>query len=445
MKALATRAAKYGASLGGNTPAPKMGPARPNAKPGQTGFKASSPSEVIADVHARKREAAAFKAKKETVSNQTKDSGQNIMDKNKIKGAKGPNDKKDVKLPFEQVDTYDIVLDHFLNEGYEKEDIIKAMSTVNLTEEPITATIAAIGGVLAKGAALAAKGAAVAGKVGMAAGKAGMAAGKAGLGAAKGAMKGVVSAAKPVTQGITKSATAVKDLAGKGVSSAKDIASKGVSSAKDMASNVGQQVKKVTSQPTGGSGEDRLKRIKDFAKREIGQEAKRRIVQGAGQPSGTNKTGFASAQKSDIAASADLFDIVKGQLLDEGLSEEEIRDIMLTLTPDEIMKEMNQGPSTPVKNYGDSPDKPKILPNLGATRAKPRTTDRGTLIKGGKDTGKTPAQMSQEEYKNFDPKKPDPKQMAAQAKQEKNRQKFNDPMGVKNKNIGGQGLDPMDK
>ena len=96
---------------------------------------------------------------------------------------------------------------------------------------------------------------------------------------------------------------------------------------------------------------------------------------------------------------ADLFDIVKGQLLDEGLSEEEIRDIMLTLTPDEIMKEMNQGPSTPVKNYGDSPDKPKILPNFGATRAKPRTTDKGTLIKGGKDTGKTPAQMSQEEYK----------------------------------------------
>ena len=37
-----------------------------------------------------------------------------------------------------------------------------------------------------------------------------------------------------------------------------------------------------------------------------------------------------------------------------------------------------------------------------------------------------------EMYKNFDPKKPDPKQVAAQAKQEQNRQKFNDPMGVKN-------------
>ena len=43
-------------------------------------------------------------------------------------------------------------------------------------------------------------------------------------------------------------------------------------------------------------------------------------------------------------AGVDLFDIVKGQLLDEGLSEEEIRDIMLTLTPDEILKEMEDKP-----------------------------------------------------------------------------------------------------
>ena len=41
--------------------------------------------------------------------------------------------------------------------------------------------------------------------------------------------------------------------------------------------------------------------------------------------------------------SIDLFDIVKGQLLDEGLSEEEIKDIMLTLTPDEILNEISVG------------------------------------------------------------------------------------------------------
>ena len=54
-----------------------------------------------------------------------------------------------------------------------------------------------------------------------------------------------------------------------------------------------------------------------------------------------NTTGTVSTG-SYQAASADLFDIVKGQLLDEGLSEEEIKDIMLTLTPDEILKEIEE-------------------------------------------------------------------------------------------------------
>ena len=52
-----------------------------------------------------------------------------------------------------------------------------------------------------------------------------------------------------------------------------------------------------------------------------------------------------SKQTSTVSASADLFDIVKGQLIDEGLSEEEIKDIMLTLTPDEIMNEMAVNPN----------------------------------------------------------------------------------------------------
>ena len=37
-----------------------------------------------------------------------------------------------------------------------------------------------------------------------------------------------------------------------------------------------------------------------------------------------------------ISADVDLFDIVKGKLLDEGLTEEESLDIMLTLTLEEI-------------------------------------------------------------------------------------------------------------
>ena len=46
-----------------------------------------------------------------------------------------------------------------------------------------------------------------------------------------------------------------------------------------------------------------------------------------------------------------------------------------------------------------------------------------------------------EMYKNFNPNNPDPNQVKVQAKQEQNRQKFNDPSGVKNKNIGGAGGD----
>jgi hypothetical protein len=275
----------------------------------------------------------------------------------KKKGKK--EDKKDVK---EEIDTYDIVLDHFLNEGYKREDILKVMSTVNLTEEPITATLATIGAGLMKGAAVAAKGAMVAGKGAIAAGGKGLAAAGKGLAAGgKAAMKGVVSAAKPVAQSISKTAS-------KATTGVKDITSKGVSSAKDMVGNVGQQIKKVTSQPTGGSPDDALNRIKKFGRDELRNKVRQELTKDR-EVEGTNKTAMASASKTNVAASADLFDIVKGQLLDEGLSEEEIKDIMLTLTPDEIMKEMNQGPSTPVSIDKVEFPKPgkKVMPKTGAT------------------------------------------------------------------------------
>ena len=51
--------------------------------------------------------------------------------------------------------------------------------------------------------------------------------------------------------------------------------------------------------------------------------------------------GVTGGMSQTVSADADLFDIVKGQLLDEGLNEEEIRDIMLTLTPDEILNELS--------------------------------------------------------------------------------------------------------
>ena len=66
----------------------------------------------------------------------------------------------------------------------------------------------------------------------------------------------------------------------------------------------------------------------------------KRRVGGTGGGGGS----YSGGMSSTVSAGADLFDIVKGQLLDEGLSEEEIRDIMLTLTPDEIMSEMAVNP-----------------------------------------------------------------------------------------------------
>ena len=106
-----------------------------------------------------------------------------------------------------------------------------------------------------------------------------------------------------------------------------------------------------------------------------------------------------------VSAGADLFDIVKGQLLDEGLSEEEIRDIMLTLTPDEIMSEMAVNPNIAAmdaKNKADMiaraqankvPDKVKEASKRQMKAGTPRedksnpytTQDKKTIIDYNKD------------------------------------------------------------
>ena len=211
--------------------------------------------------------------------------------------------KKEVK---EEIDTYDIVLDPFLNEGYEREDILKVMSTVNLTEEPITATLAAIGTGLMKGAAVAAKGA--------------MGAVKAGGTALKSGMKGVVSAAKG---GISSVKSGMKGV----TNAAKNVTKPKVTSS-------GGKIEQGSSNTAGN-------KIKDFAKREAGNMVRQQLMKDR-EVSGTNKTAMATAAKTDVAASADLFDIVKGKLLDEGLSEDEALDIMLTLPVDEILKEIEE-------------------------------------------------------------------------------------------------------
>ena len=226
----------------------------------------------------------------------------------KKKGKK--EDKKEVKEDF---DLFDVLSDKLIEEGYSKEESYKIMS--NLTKEQleeineavITGTLGALGLIGTKllgGAKVAA----------MAAGK-GLTAGKAlaakGLGAAKTA---AAAGAKKVASAAKTGMTKATDALGKVSNIAKEKA-KGMG---DTATNMGKSV-----------GDE----VKD--------EIKRKILQGNdGGSNRITKTGTMSAG-SYQAASADLFDIVKGQLLDEGMSEEEIKDIMLTLTPDEIMEELS--------------------------------------------------------------------------------------------------------
>ena len=83
----------------------------------------------------------------------------------------------------------------------------------------------------------------------------------------------------------------------------------------------------------------------------------------------TAPTGVGVPDKSvgygQLKQSVDLFDIVKGHLMSEGLSEEDALKKMLEMTEEEKAEivEMNAGPSTPVKEYDG-----KIMPNYGGGR-----------------------------------------------------------------------------
>ena len=67
---------------------------------------------------------------------------------------------------------------------------------------------------------------------------------------------------------------------------------------------------------------------------------------GENQPQNTiNKTTIVRADpnKKPIAASADLFDIVKGQLLDEGIDEKDALKIMVELSQQDLKKIVDEG------------------------------------------------------------------------------------------------------
>ena len=108
---------------------------------------------------------------------------------------------------------------------------------------------------------------------------------------------------------------------------------------KEMKEGLGAAVKMGLKAVSKIAKSDLAKKAAEGAATQLGANM---VSGGSGGQQKQNTAGKVSAG-SYQAASADLFDIVKGQLLDEGLSEEEIKDIMLTLTPDEILNEISVG------------------------------------------------------------------------------------------------------
>ena len=246
------------------------------------------------------------------------------------KGAKGAPSSQDfanaAKTAKEDVDLFDVISGKLIEEGYSEKESYEIMA--NLTDEQLEkineavvtgtlATLGVLGKLLAGGAAKAA----VAGKGLAAAAKGGAMAAK---GLAKGAVKGAVSAGKNVVSTGKNVVSGTQNIANKALTKVQSIA---------KSPNKGPKITQSGGDVVQGSDKSKESALEKLEKNYYRyQMAKSLVPQGSGGSTSVNKTGT-------VSASADLFDIVKGQLLDEGLSEEEIRDIMLELTPEEILVE----------------------------------------------------------------------------------------------------------
>ena len=274
-------------------------------------------------------------------------------------------DKKEPmkKAAKEDVDMFDLVSTKLIDEGYDEKDVYKVMA--NLTEEQLQELL----GLTALGA-LATGGAKVLGGLGAKAAAGG--AGKALAGAA--AKKGLGAVAKKGTM------------------------------------MVGKQLGGTQGARIGAKAADAFGKMDNFSKVQVGSMAlntagnvanKLNPLKGGGQQQGNN---LAKTRKSGmVSAGADLFDIVKGKLLDEGLNEEEIKDIMLELTPDEILEQLSdivkRNDAIAKANAAKSAQKKEVPQNVrdaakrqykaGTSREDPKnpytTDDKKTIINQYKD------------------------------------------------------------
>jgi len=281
------------------------------------------------------------------------------------KGDKGAPSSQDfanaAKTAKEEVDKFDIVFNHFISEGYSEKEAYSKMT--NLTEEQLDEFLKALAQAGMRGAEsigratrpLAAKAAQRGSNIGKPASqrievtdpkpqaRKPFEPKRKPFDAKKPEQKPVTSASEVVSAALSKRREEKQQRKDKLASDPKtriDIKKKEVmqdeyqyideyaqllakgaallSKVKKVAKPVADATKKTFSDPT----------VKNIAT----QTAVGSMMSGGNPKKQTTGT---------VSASADLFDIVKGQLLDEGLSEEEIKDIMLTLTPDEILNELS--------------------------------------------------------------------------------------------------------
>ena len=207
-------------------------------------------------------------------------------------------------------DLFDALKSALIEEGCDEKSAIKIMTSVtpefidNFIEEENLNEVVFTGAAIAAGLAKALT-AAKATKLGMAAAK--------GIGAAK---KGLAAfkAGKAATTGAKVTSTGGKVVQGaSGASKGGNIITKTGRFVKNKPLETAMVGSMVT--PQGGA-----------PKPEVAQRA-----------TGTGKR-TAGMQNMDL----DLFDVVKGQLLDEGLTEEECTDVMTTLTIDEIQESIGK-------------------------------------------------------------------------------------------------------
>ena len=296
---------------------------------------------------------------------------QAYLDKKKGKKEDKKEDKKDMK---EEVDKFDVVFNHFISEGYSEKEAYAKMA--NLTEEQLDEFLKAL-------AQAGMRGAQAIGKKTQ-----GLAARAAQQGANLGQKKPMDVISPVKRKPFDTQPTPRKPFDAKKPEPKIGDDNFRAKTASDVVTSINMKRKKER-EITPNKGQvmqdeyqyvdeianlvpmimkgaatvgKALKPVADAAKKVVKSDTVKNLATqtAVGAVVGGMGGGGQKQRTGTVSASADLFDIVKGQLLDEGLSEEEIKDIMLTLTPDEILKEMDTNyPAGKGANYQEKPKVPE--------------------------------------------------------------------------------------